>query len=979
MKTGTGILLSIFLLCFSCAIEQEEEAPILYREVPNAIVFENTLKSTKKLNILNYLYYYNGAGMAIGDFNNDSLDDIYLVANESADQLFINKGQLHFENSTEIAQIDNATGWTTGVTTVDINADGLLDIYISKVSGHLHLKGANLLYVNQGVDANGIPRFKNEAAQYGLALSGLVTQSAFFDYDLDGDLDAFILNHSVHPNANYARGVQRYKRDSLNGDKLLRNDNGIFKDISQEAGILQNKISYGLGLGIADINNDNYPDIFIGNDFFENDYLYINQKDGSFKEVNTIANQMGHTTHFSMGNDMADINNDGLIDIVAMDMLPEDVSTLKASGTEYSYPIYQNQLRNGYQPQFMQNTLHLNQGKGNLAEVAFASGIAATEWSWAPLLADLDNDGLKDIYITNGILGATNDMDFINFISNDAIQKKLGKGMLEEDLKLITKLPPKKTTNYFYKNSNGTTFIDMTSSWAQQAPSYSNGAAYSDLDNDGDLDIITNNVNENVTVLENLRNTFPENNYINIQLKGTETNTMGIGAKVHLYTAQQSQYFENYTTRGYLSSVPPTIFAGLGQHSSIDSIRVIWPEGKQQLLTKISANQTIVIEEKQGVYKSIDTTLNTIDYLASVASPISFTHQDAVSIAFSRDPLIPYANTNLGPQIKTFDLNSDGLDDIITLGAKGQSTGIWLQDATGSFSFQPLLDAQETAIHEDTCVLIFDANGDQKNDIIIGSGGDEFISGKPLQPRLYLNTANGLQRQSTSFENIIVNASSITAVDFDGDGDQDVCITANLEPRQFGVTPQQYLFRNDGSGNFEACTTQVAPEFQSLGNVTDIAWVDVNNDGLKDAIVVGHWMPVSLFLNDGKQLHLQNKNGLSQTHGWWNTITSGDFDKDGDIDFIAGNWGLNTRLRASVDQPITLYRNDFDRNGSVEPIVTYFYQDQETTIATKDELVKQLPEINKRFLSYNAFAKADISQIFTKKKLQDSDTNKCIS
>lgn len=941
------------------------------------VTFSNNISSTKELNILNYLYFYNGAGTAIGDFNNDGLDDIYFVSNQEEDALYLNRKNLKFEpTQASVTGLKNDTGWSTGVTTVDINNDGLLDVYISKVSGHLDLKGANKLYVNQGIDDNGYPYFKDEAVAYGLNIEGFNSQAAFFDYDLDGDLDVFILKHSLYPNSNYGRGSIRKTTDSLAGDQLLENVNGRYVDASAKSGIFSSRIGYGLGISIGDLNADGYPDIYIGNDFFENDYLYINQKDGTFKEINSTESALGHSSHFSMGNAIADVNNDLRPDIFSVDMLPENLETFKASGQEYNYSIFQNQLKYGYEPQFMQNTLHLNLGNSQFTETAFLSGIAATEWSWAPLVADFDNDGLKDIYVTNGILGATNDMDFVNFTSNDKVQKKLGGQMDDEGLSFIRELPEKKTANYFFKNKGNAQFENAKESWFDSAPSFSNGASYGDLDNDGDLDIVVNNVNEPALILKNTTSTDTlASRYIKLKFNGPPKNTSGIGAQVFVYSGQNTQFFENYPTIGYLSSVASGVSVGLGEEKTVDSLRIVWPDRKIQVLKNSATQQTLVLNytDAQAVDATELTLLQPTSLLTNASIPIDFKHTDDLSIEFARDPLVPYATTNLSGTVITGDINTDGRQDLIALGGKRQETLSYLQQEDGSFKKRQLPDGEVSAINEDVGAVIFDANGDGLNDLLIVSGGNEFRSGTPLLPRLYISGKNGLERDRSQFTSMIINASTVATVDLDNDDDMDVIITSNVLPHQFGKTPAQYIFENDGDGKFIDVTSTFASEFQKIGNVYSVSWQDIDGNGFPDAVVAGHWMPISIFLNDGKRLSLQKTEGLENTNGWWNTVKIADFDKDGDLDIIAGNFGLNTRLQPSVAEPVRLYRNDFDSNGQIDPVVTYYHQGVESTIATKDEMVKQLPYLNKKFLSYTAFAKAEINELLGAEKLTASE------
>ncbi len=976
MEQNRGLLFACLIwVLISC--NSKETLFTLVNPTDSGIGFNNTLNPTAELNILTYLYYYNGGGVAITDFNNDGLDDIYLVCNQCADKLYLNQGNFNFKDITKISGIDNTTGWTSGVTHVDINNDGLKDIYLSKVGRYKSIQGRNKLYINQGLDEQGVPIFKEQAADFGLDLIGFSTQSTFFDYDLDGDLDMFQLSHSVYPNRSYGNGDSRSVRDSLAQDRLMENVDGKYVDVSGKAQIFQGKIGYGLGVSISDVDNNGYPDIYVGNDFFENDYLYLNNGDKTFTEVISKDHRLlGHTTHYSMGNTIVDVNNDGLTDIISLDMLPQDLVTLKSSGEEDPFPVYERFLKNNYAPQYMQNTLHINRGNQSWSEVGYQSGIAATEWSWGVLGQDFNMDGYKDLFITNGIVGATNDLDYINFIVQDQIQKDIEFGVGNDILSFTSKMPKKHVPNFIYQNNGNNTFRDATADWIGIRPSFSNGSATGDLDNDGDLDLVVNNVNEPAFILKNNAIESGEKNYVKIQFQGSADNKYGIGAKVTLYANDLSIYHENFPTQSYLSTSVDYLVIGLGSNQKVDSITVQWPDGGYQLLKNIKANTSIVLKQADASVKTGFVVKTKANLLSNSFITLPFFHQEQSSLDFDHDPLVPFAMSHEGPDIEVGDVNRDGTEDIFITGAKMQESALFLQNEQGEFQINKLPGEDNFKINEDVASLFFDANGDGNLDLLIASGGNEFASGKPLEPRLYLNNGEGnFINQPDAFKGVNINASVIQTLDLENDGDNDIVIAADVVPRKFGETPASYIFKNRGDGTFRDVSKEYG-QFRKSGNITDVAIHDIDNNGFQDLIVVGDWMPVSIYLNDGKKLDL---NIVPNSEGWWNCVEVFDFDNDGDMDIVGGNWGLNSRLTASRDQPVRLYRYDFDQNGTGETILTYFYQGKETMLATRDELARQLPEIKKRYLSYTEFAKATVQDILPKLNLPEVRTKKVVT
>ena len=969
---GLLIRVPLFLLLigFASCKKQEKTFRLLSAD-ESGISFSNQLTPTSELNILTYLYYYNGGGVMIADVNNDGLNDIYFTSNQGSDKLFLNKGDLKFEDVTATAKITNDSGWTTGVTHVDINNDGLLDIYICKVGGYRTLDGVNLLFINEGISANGVPTFREDAAAYGLDLSTFSTQAAFFDYDLDGDLDMFLLTHSVHPNRSYGRGENRLVRDAAIGDHLLENRDGKFVDVTVESGIFQNRIGYGLGLAVGDLNLDGYPDIYIGNDFFENDYCYKNNGDKTFTDlITTDARIFGHTSHYSMGNSIADINNDGRYDILSVDMLPEDLPTLKSSGVEDAYPIYDQFLKNGYAPQFMQNTLHLNKADDVFTEVAFQAGIAATEWSWGVLACDMDMDGLKDLYITNGILGATNDMDYINFISQSHIQRQIESPTKDVLSDFVKHMPQKKVANYVYKNNGDVTFTNLTNEWFDNLPSFSNGSAYADLDNDGDLDLVVNNINDGAFVFQNRINDDGKLNFVSISFNGPSKNKFGIGATVAVYAGGLTIREQHFPVKSYLSSVANELVIGIGAQNTIDSIKITWPDRAVETLYKPSINTRVSV-----AYKNAAENLDTLNaqanrrYISVISSRLSFKHNESSSLDFDRNSLVPFALSNEGPGLAVADVNGDSLEDIFIGGAKMQPGALFIQQRDGKFLSDQNELFQVDEKSEDISQVFFDVDGDHDMDLVVVSGGNEFTGGEQLRPRLYINEDGTFRRDAEAFKDIAINASVVRTLDIDGDGDHDLAIGSNATPGKFGQASRNYLFKNSGRGVFVDVSEEFSTEFMNAGLINDIAIVDMNRDNLPDLVAVGDWMPVTIFVNTGKSFSV---NRIEDSAGWWNCLQVEDFDQDGDNDIVAGNWGLNTRLRATSKEPVDMYIDDFDDNGTEETIITYFYNGRRTLLASKDELGKQLPSIKKRYLSYRDFANADLDEIFHADKLQSA-------
>ena len=967
------LLYSTLSLTVSTCNQNKSSESTLFNTVSSSlsnITFSNQLTETEDFNIIEYLYFYNGGGVSLGDINNDGLLDIYITGNQVSNKLYLNKGNWQFEDITLKAGVASPGEWKTGVTMVDINGDGLLDIYQCRLGNYKGIKGENELFINQGNLT-----FTEEAERYGLNFSGFSTQSAFLDYDLDGDLDMYLLNHSVHTEHRLNEASKRNFDDALAGDRFFENVDNTFYSVTNSAGIYSSQLGYGLGVGVSDVNNDGWPDIYISNDFSENDYLYLNNKNKSFTEV--LRQSIKHTSRFSMGNDLADYNNDGYIDIVSLDMLPEDEVVIKKSAGEDAYNTYKLKLSLGFGRQFSKNALQLNLGldENNIpqfAEIAHLAGIAATDWSWASLLADFDNDGWKDLFISNGIQRRPNDMDYINFLASEEMVNNRD----VSDKKLYGQMPNGEVSNYFFKNNKDLTFKNVTKNWGINTNSISNGAAYGDLDNDGDLDLVINNINQEATLLNNQSRNTPLsaiNSFINIHFNGLNQNTKGVGAKALVYHDGKMKVQENYPSRGFQSSVPPFIQMGLGDLKEIDSLRVIWPGGKTKLWENIPVNQTLTVNEKDLTELYSYQIPNGIVPYFSTSDEIEFVHKENEFNDFDISYLLPHKYSTLGPNIAVADVNGDQLEDFYITKAKNGSGGLFFQTKNGKLQRQEQAVFSSFKESEETNVHFFDANKDGFQDLYIGMSGSEWPEGhKNLRDRLLINDGKGnFKDESFRLPAFFQHTGAITSADFDKDGDEDLFIGNHFISGKYGFSSQSYLLINDGKGYFSSLSGKKGVEVS--GMVTDAKWVDLDGDSWLDLLIVGEWMPIRIFKNEQGILNEIKNTSLENTSGWWQTIEITDADNDGDSDVILGNQGENTRHQPSKEFPMYLYVSDFDNNGTLDPLITYQSKKGIFPIHSRDELIKQIPSLKKKFVKHEDFAGKTISQILGAEMIRKSN------
>lgn len=993
----TGCLwLALHITC--CSVDYQTPLMELLPSDKTGIDFANTVVENDSFNIMNFIYLYNGAGLAAGDINNDGWTDLFFSGNQVASKLYLNETEFQFKDISLEAGITDSS-WCTGVSMVDINQDGWMDIYVSVAHPDPQQPAPNLLYINQGVDQQGVPHFVESAHLYGLADSGYSTHAAFFDYDGDGDLDMYLLTNGLgEVNSRSVPRVSGPLNDGTasNTDRLYRNegpqgesDQITFVNVSKEAGILTE--GWGLGIAISDINQDGWPDIYVANDFLSSDILYINKgaQDGlgPVTFVNEIDKYLKHQSHFGMGVDIADFNNDGLPDIVELDMMPEDNARKKSMFATIPHDQWYLTRKLGYQAQYIRNSLQLNNGNGRFSEIGQLAGVFETDWSWAPLLFDVDNDGFRDLLITNGYHRDVTDLDYINYRE----QASMFGTEVEKERKIyeaLGKLVGVKKHNYLFRNKHDLTFEDKSGDWGFIQPSYSNGTVFADFDNDGDLDIATNNINDPAFLYRNhlqehasLSEDKPH--FLRIKLDGIKPNRNGIGAKIEIHYQDQNgvkqrQYHEHNLYRGYKSTVEPVIHFGLGMVDKIDSLHIIWPDGAEQIRLNIAADQELTLDQHNAKTPR-DRTIEKIDQLfveTTMSNALSYQHREKDHIDFNITPLKLHKHSQNGPGMAVGDVDGNGLDDLF-IGGSRDYPGTWfMQQSPGRFMQDTM---QIDRAYEDMGSLLFDADQDGDLDLYVVSGGSEVVGTDSLyQDRLYRNDGQGhFQRDPTALPEMFSSGSCVTACDYDQDGDLDLFVGGRILVGQYPMPPRSYLLENE-NGRFSDVTETVAPGLNEVGMVTAALWTDVDRDGWRDLLIVGEWMPIFLFKNQYNKSQNPQTPAFSSSilpspqssSGWWNSLAAGDFDKDGDMDYVVGNLGLNSRFRASEDHPVCIYAKDFDENGSFDPVLCYFIQDGNYPYHPRDVLVKQIAGMRKRFPLYADYGAATLDDLLTSKELE---------
>lgn len=937
--------------------------------------FENRLTETREVNVFTYRNAYNGGGVALGDLTGDGLPEVLLTSNQGTSRLYLNEGAFRFRDITEEAGIAARGRWATGVTFADVNADGRLDVYVCHAGAVPAADRANALYIHQGLNANGVPTFRERAAEYGIADEGYSTHAAFFDYDRDGYLDLYVVNNSPRPVSSFGLRNIRHVRDVHGGDKLYRNVGERFVDVSEQAGIFGSEIAFGLGVAVGDVNRDGWPDLYISNDFFERDYLYINNGDGTFAEL--LDRQMPSISFSSMGLDIADVDNDGWLDIYVTDMLPEDDYRLKTTSSFEEWDGYQAKVKSGYHHQFMRNTLQLNNGNGTFSEVGQMAGVARTDWSWSALIADFDLDGRKDIYVTNGILRDVTSQDYASFLARDETMASAAQGERVDFLKLIEATTSTPLPNYVFRGEGHLAFSDPGDAWGLNTPGFSSGAAYGDLNGDGALDLVVNNVNQEAFVYRNNARALLDNDYLQIGLDGDGPNRFGIGARVTVRSGERAFVQEQMPSRGFQSSVEYVLTFGIGDADTAESVTVEWPDGRVTTLMNVAADQRVTARQAEAAAATPVVTPAGRPLFADVTDSVGlgFVHRENTFVDFRRERLMPRMLSMEGPFVAVADVNGDGLDDAFIGGAKDQAGQLLIQQRAGGFvrSSEPVFERDR--VSEDLGAVFFDATGDGHPDLYVVSGGSEFSDMAPaLQDRLYVNDGRGNFRKADGhLPAMSISGSRAAASDFDGDGDVDLFVGGRVIPWRYGIDPPSVLLENDGRGRFRDVTREAAPDLSRIGMVTDAVWHDVDGDGRADLVLVGEWMPITIFRNTGSGTleHLAAP-GLERSHGWWNRIVPGDFTGDGRTDFLVGNLGLNTRLRASASEPATMLVKDFDRNGFVEQIVSSYSAGVSYPLALRDDLLGALAILRERYPTYESYARQTVGDIFSGEELADA-------
>ncbi|HEY6222304.1 MAG TPA: VCBS repeat-containing protein [Gemmatimonadales bacterium] len=966
MRSTDTLLLAAAAALSACGGKGAPQLFELLSPRATGITFVNALPESADFNIINYLYYYDGGGVAVGDVNNDGLPDLYFTSNLGSNHLYLNKGNYRFEDITARAGVADSEGWKTGVTMADVNGDGKVDIYVAGVD-YLTKHGRNVLYIN-----NGDGTFTDRAKEYGLDHVGHSTQALFFDYDGDGDLDMYLLTHSTH--RTMVRFPLHPPPDQPTGDRLFRNDGGHFVDVTDRAGIRGSAEGYGLGVVASDLNLDGCPDLYVANDFEEDDELYINNCDGTFTE--SLPRAMGHVSKSSMGVDAADFDNDGRPDVVVLDMLPERQDIRNTSASTENIMAFNIKRDAGFHPQYTRNTLQLNRGLGRFSEIGALAGVEATDWSWAPLFADLDNDGRKDLFVTNGIFRRPNDLDYVGYVGKDSIQASLGLGITDANLvPLLKRMPHVPLANYAFRNNGDLTFTNEASAWGLTQTGFSNGAVYVDLTNDGALDLVVSKLGAPVAIYRNRARELNHNHSLRVVLEGAGGNTTGIGAKVLVTVGATTQLVEQMPTRGFQSSVDPRLHFGVGDATRVDSVTVIWPDRRFQVLTGVAVDTTLTLLQTNASGRYPYATASAPTPLFTDASDRirgAAPHRENAFSDLTLQPLLPHYLSAEGPALAVGDVNGDGREDIYLGGAKWQPGQLLLQQPDGTFRPTPQPAFQADSLFEDVDAAFFDADGDGHADLYVVSGGNEFWGNDDaLRGRLYHNDGTGhFQRVPDALPAFFENGSCVVPGDFNHDGHLDLFAGSRVISRQYGVPPHSHLLQNDGHGHFTDVTAERAPGLSQIGMVTSATWIDYDHDGQLDLVVVGEWMAVRVFHQEqGRFVDRTAEAGLRGTEGWWNTVTATDVNGDGRPDLVLGNQGLNTLLHATPSEPARAYVGDFAHNGLVEQILTSYTDGVSYPIATRDELLRLIPQLQSRYPTYASFGASRIEDILPSAEL----------